>query len=336
MYDNLKESLERDGCTLPEHYIPDIEVPNGSRTEKVPGAFFQYTFTYEDILSIIAGIRGDWHNIFGAIATTRLHLRYNITGSTTLRASVGNGYRTPDVIAEYNPLLATSRKMVFSGDWKQEKGWNYGANITQYISLGTRELSLNFEYYRTHFLSQLIIDLDQNVKEIHFYPLNGKSYSNVFQIEANMEMIRGLEVVAAWRFLDAKTTTAGQLQPKALQSTYKGLLNISYATRFKKWQFDFTTQFNGGGRVPNTAANNHENLIRPDTFEPYHILNAQITKRYKGLSVYLGSENIGNFVQQHPIIAPENPFGEYFDSSLVWGPLRGRKFYLGFRFGIDR
>jgi hypothetical protein len=37
-----------------------------------------------------------------------------------------------------------------------------------------------------------------------------------------------------------------------------------------------------------------------------------------------------------PIIAAEDPFGEYFDSGLVWGPIHGRKIYAGFRFAINR
>jgi outer membrane cobalamin receptor len=334
MYDNLNESFNKVGPSLPEYYTPQIDVPNGSRVERVPGAFFQYTCNMNDIFTVIAGLRGDYHNTYGGIVTSRLHIRYNITGQTVLRASAGNGYRTPDIMAEYNPLLASSRRMIFTGNREQEKGWNWGANLTQYIPVGEREASINIEYYRTHFVNQLVVDLDKSVRELRFYNLEGKSFSNVFQAEANVEVIRGWEIVAAWRLNDVKTTTAGILQQKALQSRYKGLLSTSYATRFKKWQFDFTTQFHGGGRVPDTAANVDEKYIRPDKFDPYQIFNAQITKRYKGWSFYFGSENIANFVQHNPIIDAENPFGEYFDTSLIWGPLRGRKFYFGFRIKI--
>ena len=336
MYDDLNESFDKVGMFLPSHFIPEIDVPNGSRTEKVPGAFFQYTYELTDLFTLIAGLRGDYHNIYGGLVTSRMHLRYNAAEHTTFRASVGNGYRTPHVMAEYNPLMASSRKLSFVGDkMKIEEGWNYGANITQYIPIGVRELVVNIEYYRTHFVNQLIVDFDQNVREVLFYNLNGKSYSNVFQIEANIGVVRGLELVAAWRLNDVQTTTAGKKQQKAFQSQYKGLLTASYSTPLQKWQFDFTAQFNGAGRVPSTADNPIE-YIRPDKFSPYQIYNAQITKNYKNWSFYAGSENIGNFTQHHPVIDGENPFSEYFDSSLVWGPLMGRKFYFGFRYSIDR
>ncbi|MDR2928545.1 MAG: TonB-dependent receptor [Cytophagaceae bacterium] len=333
-YDSLEESSN---LYFPPFnpMVPQISIPNWSRSEKVGGAYFQYTFNIPDKFTFIAGLRGDYHNIFGSFVTPRVHIRYNITEFTLLRASAGKGYRTPDVMAEYNPLLASSRTLILDSFLKQEEGWNYGANITQYISIGQRELAVNMEYYHTRFVNQLIMDLDRNVNEVHFYNLDGKSYSNIFQVEASMEVVRGLDVVAAWRLNDVMTTTAGKLQRKAFQSRYKGLLNLSYATPLHKWQFDFTGQFNGAGRIPSTIGNPAA-FRRSDTFNPYQIYNAQITKFFRTWNVYVGVENIGNFTQHNPIIDAENPFGEYFDSSLVWGPLMGRMFYFGFRFAIDR
>jgi hypothetical protein len=150
-----------------------------------------------------------------------------------------------------------------------------------------------------------------------------------------MEVVRGLNFVAAFRLNDTKTTTNGKLQRKAFQSRYKGLLNMSYSTLLQKWQFDFTAQFSGSGRIPSTATNIEE-YIRPEKFDPFQIYNAQITKYFKMWNVYIGVENLWNFTQHHPIIDAEHPFSEYFDSSLVWGPLMGRKFYFGIRFAIDR
>jgi len=53
-----------------------------------------------------------------------------------------------------------------------------------------------------------------------------------------------------------------------------------------------------------------------------------------GLSFTLGAENLTNYYQQHAIIAAGEPFSEYFDASLIWGPLTGRMFYGGLRFRI--
>ena len=37
----------------------------------------------------------------------------------------------------------------------------------------------------------------------------------------------------------------------------------------------------------------------------------------------LGCENIGNYKQEHPILAADQPFSTAFNSSVVWGPLMG-------------
>jgi hypothetical protein len=66
--------------------------------------------------------------------------------------------------------------------------------------------------------------------------------------------------------------------------------------------------------------------------------NAQITKTFKAekYQLYAGVKNIFNFTQPSPLIAPEAPFGDAFDTSYAWGPLQTRRFFLGFRYNLKR
>jgi outer membrane receptor for ferrienterochelin and colicin len=305
------------------------------RREIVPGAFFQYTYNIPERLTVIAGGRVDFHNIYGTLFTPRIHAKYNIARNTVIRTSAGKGYRTPNVLAENSYFLASSRQIHIADNLKQEEAWNYGANITQYFDIAGRELTLNAEFYRTDFQSQLIVDADQSVNAVYFYNLDGKSFANNFQIEGKYELLQGLDLVAAWRLNDVKATYNGELMDRPLMSRTKGLLNASYTTPLKKWQIDFTTQFNGKGRVPTTSSNPVE-YQRPDVFDAYQVINSQITRYFRKWSVYLGVENLNDFKQDNPIIAGDEPFGEYFDSSLIWGPVKGRRVYFGLRFSIDR
>jgi outer membrane receptor for ferrienterochelin and colicin len=306
-----------------------------TRDELVPGAYFQYTYSLPERLTIIAGGRMDFHNEFGTLVTPRLHAKYNVWPNTIVRASFGKGYRTPNVLAENSYLLASSRQIHIADNITQEEAWNYGANITQYINIAGKELTLNAEYYRTVFLDQLIVDIDQSSSAVYFYNLDGNSYANNFQVEGKYEILKGLDVVAAWRLNDVKVTYSGELKDRPLISRSKGLINLSYSTPLKKWQFDFTTQFNGKGRLPSTASNPEE-YQRPQSFDGYQMINSQVTKYFRKWNVYLGVENLGDFKQDEPIIAGDDPFGEYFDSSLIWGPIMGRRIYFGLRFSIDR
>ena len=128
-----------------------------------------------------------------------------------------------------------------------------------------------------------------------------------------------------------KTTINGNLREKPLTNRSKSLASLSYQTPLRKWQFDFTTQFNGGGRLPDPDP---AHPLWEREFKPFTIMNAQITKNFKTWSVYGGAENITGFVQQNPIIDVQNPFGTDFDASMVWGPMHGRTLYLGFRWAL--
>jgi hypothetical protein len=225
--------------------------------------------------------------------------------------------------------------MSVAADLKAEEAVTSGLNITHYEMLAGSELRLSAEYYRTDFRNQVVIDLDASVDEVRFYNLNGKSFSNVFQLEAAYSPVPGLDLLAAWRWNDARTTIDGLLREKPLTSRYKGLFTVSYLTRLRKWQYDYTLQINGPGRIPSTMANPAEHRLM-ETFGAYTVTNAQISRYFKNFEVYVGGENLFNFTQPHPVIAASEPFGDHFDGSLVWGPVMGRKIYAGFRFLINR
>ena len=305
--------------------------------ELVPGAYFQYTNHYEK-LNYILGFRGDYHiqeNRF--LWTPRLNFKYNITGWMILRASTGKGYRKAYPLAENNFLLASSRQIIVNPDLKLEDAWNFGSNITFHIPLGKREMTLNAEYYRTQFINQIITDFEDG-KTVKFYNLDGKSYSNTYQIEASYQIIRGLDFTTAFRYNDVKQSINGELMEVPLTSRYKGIITASYKTKLEKWQYDFTLQFNGGGRIPSVQDNPVAELMdmHKDKFPAYNIMNIQVTKNFKKWLIYAGCENVLNFVQKNPIISADNPYSENFDSSLIWGPIHGRMFYLGIKFAIAK
>ena len=109
---------------------------------------------------------------------------------------------------------------------------------------------------------------------------------------------------------------------------------MSYQTRAKKWQIDVNIQALGNQRLPYIGFYPEE-YQKPNNSPHYALINAQITKYFKKFDLYLGGENLGNFRQTDPIISSDDPFGEYFDSSIVWGPITGIKIFAGFRFRLE-
>lgn len=301
--------------------------------ETTTGAYAQYTFNKDDKFIALAGIRVDYSTLHDAFVTPRLHLKYMPVEWLNLRASAGKGYRTVFVMPENSFYLASSRKLEIANDLKQESAWNYGTSVSFHIPIRGEELTITGEWYRTDFDNQVVTDVDSDPHAVKFYNLVGKSYANSFQIEATYPLFKGFSILGAYRWTNAKTEYGGKLMKKPLVSDYKALVTASYETKLRKWVFDLTSQFNGGGRMPVPDATNP---LWKDTFGSFTILNAQVTKNFRDWSIYLGAENITDFKQKNPIVSPEDPFSDNFDATMVWGPTQGRKFYVGLRYTIGK
>jgi len=296
--------------------------------EEVPGIFGQYTYNLDDKFVLLAGIRADHHSLYGLFFTPRVHLKYDAHDNFIIRASGGKGYRTPYAIADNSYLLASGRQLVFSGNSEMEEAWNYGISFTKYLHLNNKELTAVVDIYRTAFQKQLIIDIDTDPTAVYFRNLEGKSYANNYQAEIKYEPVKNLEMNVAYRYSDVKVTIQDQLVEKALVNQYKGLFTLSYQTNNKSWQMDYNVQLNGDGRLPGFQD-------EVERYPSYVLMSGQITKYFKSFDIYGGVENITGYVQENPVINAENPFSDTFDATQVWGPIQGRRFYVGLRYRFE-
>lgn len=301
--------------------------------ETTAGAYAEYTWTPAASLTVMAGIRADYSSIYRWFATPRLHIKYDPTTWVSFRASVGRGCRTTFVLPDVSYLLASSRQWNVASDLDQESAWNYGISSAFYIPIAGRNLELNAEWFYTDFRSQVVIDLDSDAHQVNVYNLDGTSTSSVLQVDASYEFFRGFTLMCAYRWMDVNCTYGGKKLRKPLTSRYKALATASYETSLSKWQFDLTAQFNGGGRMPTPDA---ENPLWSATFNSFVQLSAQITRRFRHWSIYVGGENLIDYKQKNPIIAGNDPYGSDFDATMVWGPTMGRKLYVGIRYYIPK
>lgn len=309
---------------------------SGYDRESVAGAYAQYTLNWNDKLTFMAGLRGDHSNLHGFFVTPRTHLKYAPNEYVNFRLSAGKGYRTNHVLAENNYLMASSRKMSIADNLDQEEAWNYGASASTYIPLLGKTLNVNAEFYYTDFQRQVVIDMDSNPHEVAFVNLDGRSYSKVLQVEASYPFFTGFTLTAAYRVTDAKTTYGGELLEKPLTSKYKGLLTASYQTALGIWQFDATLQLNGGGRMPTPYQLADNTSSWENRYKGFEQVSAQVTRYFRNWSIYVGGENLTNFKQKNPIVDAANPWGQRFDSTMIWGPVHGVKGYVGLRVNLPR
>jgi len=315
-----------------------------ARRESVPGAFFEYTYNHLDKFVMVAGGRVDFHNLYGTQWTPRLHLKYNLAEQTTLRASIGKGFRVSNPLAEYYGNLVSARTVIFRDKIQPEVSWNYGASLTQEYELGNMKGTFVADFYRTDFENQLVADLE-NPRYIRFYNLNGKAYANSFQAEVNLIPVKRFDLKLAYRLFDVKQTVYGShdeniLIPRMMVSRDRVLFNAGYALPYDKWKFDATVQWNGKRRLPYmgmTSEDMGHEMPMTSTMSPsFYNLNAQVTRTFPKWDIYLGGENLNNFRQKNPIMGASTPFEKGFDAGMAWGPVTGRMIYAGIRYKIVR
>lgn len=304
-----------------------------STGETTVGAYAEYTWTQGAGLTMMAGLRADHSSLYGWFATPRLHVKYDVASWLKLRASAGRGYRTTFVLPENSYLLASSRTLHIASDIDRESAWNYGLTASLLVPVGGKDLAVNAEWFYTDFQNQVVTDMDSDAHAVYFYNLDGRSSSNVFQVDASYSFFRGFTLLAAYRWMDVRCTYGGRTMSKPLTSRYKAMATASYETRLKKWQLDLTVQLNGGGRMPTPDA---DNPLWATTFPAYAQLSAQVTRRFRRWSVYVGGENLTGYKQDAPVVAADAPYGSDFDATMVWGPTMGRKFYAGIRYHIPK
>lgn len=309
------------------------------------GAYAEYTFRSADekTFSSILGVRTDWFNGSGLRFSPRLTVKWAPFESLVLRANGGRGLRRSLPVADNFGVLASGKPLL--GSYMShilEDSWTFGGNATLYFG-GSTSTYLSFDYFHTRFREQMLVDYDAIGTVagpcIVFAPLssldNAHSFTDNFQVDFNAEPFEGLTLTLTGRYTNARQTRIANVASdvKPMTSRYKGVLNIQYATHLKKWIFDFTASVNGPCKVWDFMKG-YKGLYTDGYTPVYPLLYAQVTKRFKGVDLYVGAENLTNYRQPYPIINADTPFTQDFDAGCVWGPLMGARFYAGIRITI--
>lgn len=304
-----------------------------ARLSSVSGVFAEYTQTKGDQFTAVVGLRADYHNYYGVFYTPRLHLRYSPSSFWVFRGVAGLGSREANVIVENIGFLASSRDLIIESEHsygfglEMERSQNVGLSVVRNFKWWYRDGVFTVDLYRTDFMNQIVVDVEQS-NELRLYNLDGSSYSNSFQAQFDYELMRRFDVRLAYRFFDVNTTYRGELKQKPLQAVNRAFVNLSYETR-NGWSSSLTVNRQGQKRIPSFGE------FGEQYSEEFYLVNAQVNKEWKErLSLFYGVENLMNVRQQNPIYDAQNPFGNSFDASMVWGPIFGRMQYVGLRYSL--
>lgn len=328
-----------------DQYDEQVNATFYERTENSVGGFFEYQYDNLGDLNMTAGIRVDNHNLMGFFVTPRLHVRYTPWEKAAFRFSVGSGQRTANIFTENQQLFSSNRIIrILDNDGPvygldPEKAWNYGFSYLQGFTLFGNKGDFTLDYYRTDYTNQVVVDWT-NPRLIQFYNLDGKSYANSFQAEVNYSPFSRFDIRMAYKLYDVKTTfnSLGESE-KPLVPKNRFFANAGWESaptaKGAQWKVDATYNWLDSQFLPGTEMNPPQYQL--DERSPtIGTLNAQITRVFSPkFELYLGGENITNVKQEMPVLGADDPFGPFFDSTIVYGPIFGSSYYAGLRYKLN-
>ncbi len=328
---NMQENIQFPGGDLGRSYAGIYNTD-----QRIPGAFLENAFHWNDDQWVwIVGARVDHHQQFGSFFTPRSLLKYAPSPNHVFRFSAGSGWRQLHLFTEHLNLLASSRDVIIDPNLEAERGWNYGVNYTFSYEIGKLEGNITTDYYQTLFTNQIFPDYETDPGLALIQNYFGKSVSNAFQIETNLSTTFGLDFKFAYNHLDVFRIVEESKQELPFNPKHRFMSALSYRPNSGLWYFDVNAHLYGSQKLPSTSSNPVQ-YQRPERSKSYYTLNIQATRIFSNFELYAGVENLFDFRQNQPILAWQEPFSQYFDTSFVWGPTRGRELYLGFRWTIDK
>ncbi len=352
--DNHRVSLG--GTARMDDFTEMFDEEDYSRSENTVGAYGEYTFSWEEsregrdfrALTAILGLRADRHNLGGTQLSPRLNVKYNPNDRSAVRLSIGRGWRSPNLLVDNLNWLPSSRIVTNrsssgeGGDVENpgfrglETAWNYGINYTRDFEIGGREGQVVFDFFRTDFQNQLIVDAEQDIATLRIYQLDGKSFANSFMVSGNYEILPLIDVKLAYKYNDVRQTYDGNgLREVPLTPRHRALATLGYdGARFKahlNYQWTGEQRLIDFDQIPEGVF-----VAHPQRSPAFGLLSLNVTYVANAKTeFYAGGENLTNRQQGNAIIGAQAPFGDYFDATQVYQPLFQRRAYVGVRWTLQ-
>ena len=315
-----------------QHY-KDNSSSNVVEKTFVPGVFIQDEFNWTDKLIILGGARLDYHRSHGLIFSPRLSLKKDFGTYTSFRLNYGNGFRQVRLFTEDHAFLTGARSVFIKNELKPERSHNLTLNFNHtYSQLGYG--NFDFDIFYTYFQNKITPDYNVDPNLIVYDNLDGYGVTRGMSVSVNHKFKFPLRVRMGITLQDVfQVENIADQQTKVDQlfaPFFSGVFNTTYD--FKKWdlKLSYTGKIVGPQNLPEFEAP----FSRPTKSEWFTVQNIQLTKLFKQWEIYSGIKNIFNYTQSSPLINPEDPYSDSFDTSYAYGPLQTRRFYLGLRYTI--
>ena len=304
----------------------------------IPGVFAQDEFAWTDKTSLLSGVRVDFHREHGIIVAPRFNVKQKLGMFTTARLNLGTGFRQVNLFTEDHAALSGARTVVIRNALKPESSFNATLNLNHVYSIGKSYGSIDLDAFYTYFGNKIVPDYDTDPNFIIYDNLSGYGITRGISLNVEHKFTFPLSVRVGGTYQDVyegERNSEGVLvkHQQLFAPRFSGVFSASYEWKPIGLSLRWSGRVMGPQRLPSYDAPYERPEVSP-WFSLQHLrLSKTVGKRWE---TYVGVKNILNYTQPTPLIAPEDPFGNAFDTAYAYGPLQVRRVVLGLRFRVAR
>ena len=320
-------------------YDDNTEIIPEKDVQFIPGLFVQNQFNLPREVKLLGGARLDLHKNHGPIFSPRFNASWKPATFTTLRLNTGTGFRIVNVFSEDHAAYHGIREVVIVNEIKPERSRNATLSLNHVFNVSNSVFTWDVDVFYTHFTNKIEADYDTDPTKLIYRNLEDEEFavsrgmasslqaSFAFPLRANLGMTFQ-DVFAMQENEEGITEKTRRIKVPGLTGVY----SLAYDFNRARTTVDFNGTYTSSMRMPQFD----EPFSRPENSAAFMVHNLQFTQRLgNNTSLYLGVRNLGNYTQDSPLINPANPFDETFDTSYVYGPVRGRRVLIGLRMFVN-
>jgi outer membrane receptor for ferrienterochelin and colicins len=300
-----------------------------SGLEYTPGVFVQDLFTGWEKWDILSGLRADYHEAHGVVISPRLSIKRQLPHDLAIRLNTGTGFRVVNLFTEDHAALSGSRNIVVEEELEPERSFHTSLNLHGIFAFPSSYSTFDADGFYTRFSNKIIPDYDVDPNTIVYRNLEGHGTGYGLSAEYAQYLNNGLQfaVGATWMknsVIELLENGDSMIEEQLFSPELSSKIRAGYS--HKKWglSIDYSALVIGPMKLPQYAPPNERNPYSPW----YSLHHVQLTKELKDWKISLAVKNIFNYTQDSPLIRPDAPFSDQFDTSYAYGPLQTRRFVL--------
>lgn len=259
-----------------------FKLAEDTKTMKDLGIFSSINFSYKKI-SVQPSLRMTINSLYANGFTPAVHLMYNLSANSQLRASYANGYRVPSLKELYLQFIDQNHTIIGNSELKPEKGNHYELGLEKSFSIQDSKfcLTLNAMHNDIQDMIALAVYNSQGILRVYDNIERYRNWLANTQLKLNTTSIQ-TQVGIGYILVESSN-----IMPQ--HTIWEFNTAISYKIPKIKTSVNFNYKFNSKQPVLTVE----ENFLFTD---PLHIANMSLQRKFfnNALVLQLGVKNLLN------------------------------------------